>query len=251
MTIVENKISKRFGTASTLEAGDFIQVYADGVAKFLEDNKLLGDDWVKDTAYKLYVLNRNKDGEVVGSNTYVGAFISTYLPEVPLIRGREIQDIITNTGSKTPFGSVYVDFGVQVNGNPKTNKAQAQALLADYKARNINNKDILVPDFNQLRLLPDKSAGLIFRLSEDVKQDDLTPLSAYKINSSYTGKDGLFRACLGGGSWCASDDVLSYSFDYGRVVRYDAEGVNRQKFQTTKKDSLTSKLTSEFLAKFK
>ena len=244
------KIEQRKGSASTLEAKEFIPLYAERVHKFLKDKeKSLGDDWVKDTASKLYVLNKNNREEVTNSNTYTGVFIATYCPEISLITGKQLKDLCKDTESKTPLGSVYIDFAIQLNGEPKTNSAQAKALSKDYKTRRINTSEIWVPDFTQLRLKADKDAGLIFVLAEDVKQNNLTLASEYPFNNRI-GKNGLFKAILNtGGGWGADDDCLSDSADVGRVVRYDAEGVKIQKFETPKKD-LPSQLKRDFLRKF-
>jgi len=37
---------------------------------------------------------------------------------------------------------IRIEFGVQANGSPITNPAQAEALLEDYKTRGISSKEI-------------------------------------------------------------------------------------------------------------
>jgi len=64
------KVERKEGVASTLNAKEFAPVYAERVEKFLLDNSSLGRNWTRDVASKLYVPNKNKDGEFVGSNPY-------------------------------------------------------------------------------------------------------------------------------------------------------------------------------------
>ena len=244
------KVEEERGVASTLVAKEVVPAYNEQVAKFLTDNQSrFGDKWVKNTASKLYIFGENKDGELVGSSTYGGLAMATFLPEVSLIRGRELLELQKNSGDKTPLGSVYIDFGVQVNGNPKNNKAQAEALQADYKTRGFSKKEIYVPDFSQLRLNADDNGNLVAKLADDTEEKDLTPLSAYDF--CHTGNNGLFRAYLNGdGNWNACNDYLSNSDDSGRVVRYDAAGVEPKKIESQTSE-LVSELGSQFLGKFK
>lgn len=155
-----------------------------------------------------------------------------------------------HTNNKTPFGPVYIDFGIQANGEPEKNPHQTKALQEDYKIRGISNKEIWVPNFSQLRLIANKDTSLVFKLAEDVKQKDLTPTSVY--NFYFIGKDGLFLASLlGGGGWYASGSSLSDSYNDGRIVQYDAEGVEIQKIPMidNSKKTLEDKLIDEFLTK--
>ena len=62
-------------------------------------------------------------------------FIATYCPEILQITGKQLKELCEDTNNKTPLGPVYIDFGVQVNGRPETNPAQAEALLKDYEKR--------------------------------------------------------------------------------------------------------------------
>ena len=209
----------------------------------------MGDKWVKETAERLFrFYGTTEDGDLRGSSTYIGAAIATFCPEIPLITGKELLSVVENTGSKTPFGLAYVDFGVQVDGEPETNSDQARVLQEDYKLRGIDNSEIWVPDFKQLVLVPDRKTGLVFRLADSVEQKDLTPASKYNFKNRI-GKDGLFGAYLNDvGVWCANGVGLADSYEYGRGVRYDAEGVVPAEISAIEK-SLVNKLVDEFGAK--
>ena len=250
---VINKITirteKELGVASSLRPED-AGLYIERVGEFLRTNQSMGDKWIEETAKKLLKFyGTDRDGDLRGSSTYIGAAIATLCPEIPLIRGREILDVIKNTKNKTPFGNVYVDFGVQVNGNPETNSVQAKILLDEYKSRGIDNSEIWVPDFKQLRLVLNESSGLAFVLADDVGQKDLTSESEYKFVN--TGRDGLFGACLGsdGDRYAVGGDSEG-SYDSGRVVRYDAEGVVPARISTPEK-SLIDRVVDELSVKLR
>jgi len=152
-------------------------------------------------------------------------------------------ELYNQEGKKNPFGNVYIDFGVQVNGSPQINSIQAKLLMDEFNKRGVNIGGGIVPNFTQLRLVADQEVGLAYKLADDVKE--VAQVSAYPFYD--VGRSGLFRAFLGGdGSWDAIDNSLAVSDDYGRVVRYDAQGVAHKKLQ---KDLVTT-LTNEFRAKF-
>ncbi|MBT7706497.1 hypothetical protein HN747_03540, partial [archaeon] len=110
-------------------------------------------------------------------------------------------------------------------------------------------KEIYVPDFSQLRLNADDNGNLVAKLADDTEEKDLTPLSAYDF--CHAGNNGLFWACLNNvGNWDACYDDLSNSDDFGRVVRYDAAGVEPKKIESQTSE-LVSELGSQFLGKFK
>lgn len=244
------KIEQELGVASTLKADDFIPQYIGGIAKFLRDNQsTMGEQWVKETAEKLYNFQgKNKEGDSLGSSTILLAAISHFCPEIPLITGQQLFDLYKQAGNKNPFGDVYIDFGVQVNGKPSRNPAQAKALLESYKANGIDSKKIVVPNFAQVSLLADKEAGLVLKLKEGVKQSDLALASDYPFEGR-VGENGLFRAYLYGyGGWCACIDYLADSGDGGRVVRYDDEGVVPKKKEV--EYDLITRLQKEFAKKY-
>ena len=244
------KIEQQLGVASTLKADDFIPQYSEGVAKFLRDNQsTLGEQWVRETADKFYNFQgKNAEGDALGSSTIILAGISKFCPEIPLITGQQLFDLYKQAGNKNPFGDVYIDFGVQVNGKPTRNPAQAKALLESYKLNGIASKEIVVPNYAQLSLLSSKDAGLVLKLKDGIKQSDLALASDYPFEGR-VGENGLFRACLGrNGSWYVYDDFLASSNDGGRVVRYDAEGVASKKIVV--QDDLVTGLQKEFAKKF-
>ena len=249
MEIVDmEKVERRRGIASTVKAVDFVSQYSEGVERFLRDNQsAMGDEWVKNAGSKLYNLQgKNKEGDILGSSTDIGVAIATFT-NVPLITGQQLLGLYKQTGDKNPFGSVYVDFGVQVNGAPKVNPVQAKLLLADFAKRGIKIENGRVPDLVQLRLIADKEAGLAYKLADDVK--DVALVSAYPFREGYIGKDGLFRAYLYRlGCWLAGDGYLVDSYVNGRVVRYDAEGVARVAPKPGK--DLVGKLAQDFAEKF-
>jgi hypothetical protein len=171
------------------------------------------------------------------------------MPEIPLIGGKQLSELYHQAGDKNPFGRVYIDFGVQLNGNPETNKTQAKTLLDSFKKYGIKTDNGRVPDFAQLRLVADKDSGLIFTLADGVQDDKVANVSDLPFGS-YVGKNGLFGACLNGyGDWFANDDDLAGSNVSGRVVRYDAEGVVVPKKIEVKTD-LVTKLSTEFAKRF-
>jgi len=235
------------GAASTLDAIDFIPQYTEAVSKFLRDHQSsMGNEWVKQTAGKLYKLTKNNEGTVLGSSSDIGAFIATYT-KIPLITGQQLLSFYEQGENKNPFGNVYIDFGVQINGLPKVNKYQAETLLKDLSDREIEIGEGRVPNFSQLRLIADKESdsGLAYRLADNVENsEDVSQTSAYPF--LFVGKDGLFRAYLCRDAWDACVDILSYFSDDGRVVRYDAEGVVPAK----KERDLVSELTGKFIRKF-
>lgn len=238
------------GIASTVKVNDFIPQYTEAVARFLKDNASLGEDWQKNVASKLYNFQgKNDEGDVLGSSTYMGVALATFMPEIPLIGGKQLLELYQQAGDKNPFGGVYIDFGVQLNGNPQTNKAQAKALLDSFKKYGIKTDNGRVPDFAQLRLVADKDSGLVFTLAEDAQDDKVANVSDLPFGS-YVGKNGLFRAYLGwDGHWYAGDGNLADSNGNGRVVRYDAEGVVVPKKSEVKTD-LVTKLSTEFAKRF-
>ncbi len=237
------KVEITGGVASTVKADDFIQQYSEGVKRFLRENQSMGDKWVQNTGSRLYnFYGKNKEGDVLGSSTDMGVAIATFT-NVPLITGQQLFDLYTNTGKKNPFGNVYIDFGVQVKGDPKVNSVQAKILMDDFKKRGIKIGDGIVPNFTQLRLIADKIAGLAYKLGDDVKE--VAAVSAYPFY--HLGNNGLFRAYLdGGGCWLAYLDDLANSYGGGRVVRYNAKGVARKKSE----ENLATTLTKEFMRKF-
>jgi len=238
---------QQVGVASIVNAQDFIQQYTQGIERFLRDNETtMGGDWVKNTGKKLYggFKGVNEEGDLLGSSTDIGVATATFCPNFPQITGQQLLDLYHSAGKKNPFGSVYIDFGVYVNGTPKINHVQAQALLEDFSKRNINLKDRRVPDFVQLRLVANQESGLAYKLADGV--EDVSSISTYPFIN--IGKNGLFRAYLDrNGDWDADVGDLPDSNGNGRVVRYDAFGV----VQKSPEDDLAGTLTKEFLDKFK
>ena len=241
-------VPKVKGTASTFKAADFIPAYTEAVEKFLRDNASLGENWQRDVAKKLYNFQgKNKEGDVLGSSPYMGVAIATFLSEISLIGGKQLLELYEQAGKKNPFGSVYIDFGVNLNGGTEINKNQAEALLDSFIKYGINMNEGRVPDFAQLRLVADQKSGLVFKLAEGVQDKDVANVSDYPFGS-YVGKHGLFSACLDrSGRWYAYGDVLVGSDGDGRVVRYDAEGVAPKKIKET---DLVSNLKQDFVRKF-
>ena len=241
------KVERKLGVASTVKAEDFAQQYSEGVERFLRDNQsAMGDNWVRKAGENLYNLQgKNKEGDVLGSSTDIGVAIATFT-DIPLITGQQLLGLYKQAGNKNPFGSVYIDFGVQVNGTPGVNPVQAKLLLADFANRGIKIENGRVPDLAQLRLIALQEAGLAYKLADNV--EDVASISAYPFREGYVGKDGLFRADLGRyGCWVALDSSLADSYGSGRVVRYDAEGVVAPK---KSKNDLVQTLRKEFEAKF-
>ena len=192
------KIERKKGTAYTCKSDDLIPVYTQGVERFLRDNQSMGDKWVEMAGERLYRFSgKNKEEDVLGSSTDMGVALATFCPEISLITGQQLLELYTQAGNKNPFGQVYIDFGVQINGNPKINPAQAERLLEDFKNRNIALENGRVPNFAQLRLIADKDAGLIYKLADNVGSDDIAHVSAYPFEGRI-GKNGLFRAYLDG-----------------------------------------------------
>jgi len=247
------KFERKLGKASTIKADDIIPTYVDRVGKFLKDNQgTMGDAWVEDSARKLYIFKKNSGGDVIQSNIYTGVALATFLPEVPLITGQQLLSLYKQAGNKNPFGDVYIDFGIQINGKPEINSGQARILSKDFKSRDIKIEDRKVPNFNQLKLIADKDTGLAYRLTEDASKENIAEVFEYPISNDYIGKNGLFRAYLNRGSdWYADGGGLSFSYDYGRVVRYDTEGVVPKKLSQKKlKIDLVQKLSDNFLERF-
>ena len=244
------KIERQRGIASTVKADDLIPVYAERVEKFLRDNQSsMGDKWVKMAADHLYnFFEKNGEGDVLGSSTDMDVAIATFCPEIPLITGQQLLGLYMQAGNKNPFGNVYIDFGVQVNGAPEINSAQAKIILNDFKKRGIDVGEGIVPNFNQLKLVAHNDAGLAYRLGENVSKDNFAFVSVYPFGTRI-GKDGLFGASLGRvGDWFADVDYLSFSVD-GRVVRYDAEGVAPKKLAQSE-SNLVKVLTNNFMKRF-
>ena len=236
------KVERTNGVASTVKADDFIQQYSEGVERFLRDNQSIGDEWVQIAGSKLYNFQgKSKEGDVLGSSIDMGVAIATFT-DIPLITGQQLLKLYNQAGKKNPFGAVYIDFGVQVEGAPKVNSVQAKILMDDFNRRKIKIENGIVPNFSQLRLIADKDAGLAYKLAEDVTE--VAPVSAYPFYN--VEKNGLFGAYLGRFGWLAYGDYLAFSYDYGRVVRYDAEGVAHKK----SKEDLTATLTKEFRKRF-
>ncbi len=243
------RVEKQLGTARTVKVDEVIPQYREGVAKFLRDHQSLGDSWIEQTAKLLYHFQgRNAEGDLLGSSLYMLTAMSQFCPEVNLINGKQLLDLYKLKENKNPFGKVYIDFGVQVNGKPDTNPTQARFLLNNYKQNGIDNKGIVVPHFSQLELVADNKSGLLFKLRNGAKQDDLVLASDFPFGN-YVGKNGLFRAVLDGdGDWFAGGDGLAGSYVYGRVVCYNAEGVAPKKIGV--QSDLISRLDSEFSKKF-
>ncbi|MDP2947840.1 MAG: hypothetical protein Q8N88_07020 [Nanoarchaeota archaeon] len=243
------KVERTIGVTSTVKAKDFIEQYSEGVSKFLRDNQQsMGDDWVRDVSSKLYdgfygaFYGANKEGDVLGSSTDIGVAIATFT-DVPLISGQQLLSLYKQAGNKNPFGNVYVDFGALLNGNPEINKIQAKLLLDALSHRGINERNGVL-NFSQLRLIANSESGLAYKLADGVI--NIEPVSTYPFWSA--GKNGLFRAYLfRDGFWYAGDGGLAHSYDVGRVVRYDAEGVSTQK---SEEGNLVEILTKEFRKKF-
>jgi hypothetical protein len=247
---VIERVERKVGVASTLKATDFIQQYAEGVEKFIRDNQAtMGKEWARETARILYNFQgRNTEGDVLGSSPYMLTGVTQFCPEISLINARQLLGLGKKEGKTNPFGSVYLDVGVQVNGNPKANPIQAKALLESYKTNGINNKEIVIPHFSQLRLAPEKSVGLVFKLSDGTKQGELILASELPFEGR-VGKGGLFGVYLGGGGlWFAGNIGLAVSSGDGRVVRYDAEGVAPKKSSPSK--DLVTTLREDFLKRF-
>ena len=240
------KVEKEKGIASTLKASDFYPEYPGRVARFLRDNQSeMGDEWVKDTARKLYKFTKDEEDNLLGSSTYMGVAIATLLPQIPLITGQQLLKLYEQNGNKNPFGDVYINFGVNITGQPNVNKLQAETLLKDLSARGISTGEGRVINFSQLFLQPHKDAGLVYRLAEDVQNGDISHTSEYPF--TYKGENGLFRAYLNWyGNWYADGDGLGVSDDDGRGVRYDAEGAVLRK----PGKNLVSELANDFRKRF-
>jgi hypothetical protein len=186
-------------------------------------------------------------GDITGSSTDMGVAIATFCPKIPLITGQQLLGLYTQAENKNPIGDVYIDFGVQINGKPKVNPRQAKILLDDFSQRSIKIEHGRVPNFSQLRLMADQEAALAYKLAEDVSSDNIALDSAFPFYS--IGENGLFSAYLvTSGNWYANDDYLAYSYDNGRVVRYDAEGVAPAKPKPS--SDLVSSLTKAFTKRF-
>lgn len=243
------KIDRIKGTASTVKADDLIPQYTEGVERFLRDNSSLGDEWVKTAGERLYNFQvKNKEGDVIGSSTDMGVAIATFT-DIPLITGQQLLRLYSDEGNKNPFENVYIDFGAQINGKPNVNSNQAKILLTDFEKRKISLENGRVPNFSQLKLVADKDAGLAYKLSDDVTSDNVALVSEYPFVN--VGKNGLFGACLNWcGYWGAGVDFLANSYDIGRVVRYDAEGVSPKKLVRPEKSDLVKTLTETFRKKF-
>jgi hypothetical protein len=245
--IEEVRKQETLGEASPLIYSEFMPFLKEKVAKFLRDNQAeMGDEWVRDAHSKLYLsLGKNQKGELIGSNIYIGAAIATLCPEIPLIEGQQLLALTKSTGSKTPFGPVYVDFGCFLTPEAyEMNPFEAGILAESFKKRGINLREGKVPNFNQLKLVPDKKIGLVFKLADNdnVREDRIADVSDYPFYA--IGKKGLFRACLSVDGWYAVDDRLAYSSDYGRMVRYDKSGVAPQKLSLERKRDLVYTLMS-------
>ncbi|MBU0959527.1 MAG: hypothetical protein KKB31_06280 [Nanoarchaeota archaeon] len=251
MKIKDVERTERVRGEASFVTGEFALVYAEKVEKFISDHKkTMGDKWVKSAGSRLYNFQgRSGEGYILGSSTDMGVALATFCPEIPLITGEQLLNLYKQAGNKNPFGIVYIDFGIQINGQPNTNREQARILLDDFKKRGIKIGEGRVPNFNQLRLQADKGAGLVYRLADDVKET--VSVSDYPFRS--VGKNGLFGAYLGTlGIWDAYSNYLDDSDEDGRVVRYDAEGAAPKKLEgtTPKPKDLSETLKQEFLKKF-
>jgi len=209
------KVERKKGIASTVKADEFIPQYSEGVEKFLRDNQSMGDGWVQSAGSKLYIFSgKNIEGEVLGSSIDTGVAIATFT-NIPLITGQQLLELYNQEGKKNPFGNVYIDFGVQVNGSPQINSIQAKLLMDEFNKRGVNIGEGIVPNFTQLRLVADQEVGLAYKLADDVKE--VAPVSAYPFYDA--GRSGLFRAYLNrNGNWNANDDNLANSNDNGRMA---------------------------------
>jgi hypothetical protein len=131
----------------------------------------------------------------------------------------------------TPFPDTYVETGLALIPGEEgysMNKDLAEILAADFGKKGIEIREGRVPNFSQLRLIPNQETGLAFKLNETAEKDKILNLRDYKWD--YVGKNGLFRAYLNvNGYWNADDDNLADSGNDGRVVCYDAEGVEPKK----------------------
>jgi hypothetical protein len=244
------KIERVKGVASVVKSDDLIPFYTERVEKFLTDNRsAYGDNWVKGSANNLYCFyGKNSEGDLLGSSTNMGVAIATFCPEIPLITGQQLLGLYIQAGNKNPFGNVYVDFGVQINGSPNVNSAKAKILLEDFKKRGIEVKEGRVLNFNQLRLIADSNAGLAYMLTEDVSKDNLALVSEYPFRD--VGVNGLYGVYLNlDCSLFAGGVNLVDSSGDGRVVRYDAEGVAPKKLACPESNLIKS-LTNNFLKKF-
>lgn len=251
----QEKIEKKYGTASTILADEFIPPYVEKVEKFLRDNESsMGDKWVKEIGRILYSFQgKDEEGNLMGSSTTMNVAIATFLPEVPLITGKQLLGIYKRNDSKNPFKR-YIDFGIQIHGDPKVNSSQTKILLEDLKKANIDvSKEAKFFDFNQLRLITDKNCGLAYKLSEEVTSENVTNFFEFPFKESLVGKNGLFGCYLDGYSvLVAGNSGLFDSDDRGRVVRYDAEGVAPKKLPLLeiKKKDLIQTLKEDFLSRF-
>jgi hypothetical protein len=243
------RVEKQRGIASTVKSNDLILAYTGGVERFLRDNQSMGDDWVKLAGERLYRFSgKNTKGDVLGSSTDMGVALATFCPEIPLITGQQLSELYSQAENSNPFGPVYIDFGVQINGEPKINPTQAKILSRDFEDRKIKIGEGRVPNFNQLRLVANKDVGVAYKLAGNACSDNIALVSAYPFETR-VGKNGLFRAYLDSyGSWCADDDCLPGSADLGRVVRYGAEVVAPKKSEPT--SDLVKTLTDDFIKRF-
>jgi len=244
------QVEKVIGVASTVRMEDLVTSYAEGVKRFLRDGEIkFGDGWVRGSASKLYGFNRNEEGDVIGSSTYMGVAVATFCPEIPLITGRQLKGLYENGGNKNPFGDVFINFGVKIHGRPEKNTPQAKSLLGEFDKRGIKVGKGRVLDFNQLRLDVNEGGDLVYRLSDDVLENNVANISNYPFILAFTSKNGLFGACLRDNNrWSADTGNLSYVDAVSRMVRYDAEEVIRQE---QRRGHLAERLTEEFVSKFK
>ncbi len=235
------------GVASTLKDTEVRGIYADEVERFVKDNFVLGAKWQERILDLL--LNPIKtpadDGDLKGSIPYILTFMQEHIDGLNLITLQELRQAYEQNKQKTPFPNTYVETGLALIPHEcyERNNYQANKLDSDFKTKGIDIGIGRVPNFAQLRVVPDEKSGLIFRLNETATRDNIPNLKDYKWN--HVGKNDLFRAYLSSGSdWCADYGDLVDSSEDGRVVRYDAEGVapKKLKSQVSSPDNIIKRL---------
>jgi hypothetical protein len=227
------------GIASIVKADD-MQKYAEGVNQFLHDyRKELGDDWVNRTASQLYFMSKNGDGEIIGSNTQVGAAIST-ITNIPLITGKQALGLYDKIREEFGERVFNVDVGIYFHGEPITNSPEAIFLRNQLSRKGINRTDGVI-DLRNLRLTVNSSGDLIYGLPEYFSEEQIAPISMFPVIGAK--KDGLFRLTLSNHFWDLSENLVRWD-NYGHLIRYDTKDVEPK----PKKD-LVDRLTQEFLAR--
>jgi hypothetical protein len=229
MRFKHRTLFKVHGEVSTPKYDEIMPPYLEAVKRFLTDNgKELGDTWVETVTPLLhnFQVKNNETGDLLETSFYVMTFLNQSLG-IPSITPKQVLAIQKSYDPDPLLGS-RIDLGIQVNGRPRINVAQARILLDDYKSRGISQyKDIVIPSFSQLQLIADANAGLALKLRDGVEVGDLALASEFPFQGRF-GNDGLFgvyRDKLG--DWCANGS-LTFVSNGGLLVGYYPESVARK-----------------------